>query len=601
MKQFICYLLSTFLLALVFIFFTVTRIGTMDFISWIYLIFSSVSHASMVMLIPFILSFFPSIFCKKDSTVPFWFMIGLTIILFVIVFADANVYDLYRFHINGIVLSMLFGPGAKDIFTFEGPMILTVILKISLIIAFFVVLGKIILNRKSYKKVRILPIVLSLIGITIVAQGLNVYAQAVRHSVCIDCCENLPHYYPLTANTKLAKMGLIDPSKRPKMELSSGKIKYPLVDASFSNIDSHPNILWLMIDSWNVRAFDSITTPHIYNFSQRCNIYDNHKSSSNGTISSVFGIFTGISDYYRSDFELSDCSPLLIDRLQELNYNIQFFPSASLDNPPIIRTLFSKIKDVRHNTGLWSSYKNDCRIAEDCNALLEGSVNNSQPFFAWCFFDLPHSLVHPDGVRNHFEPAWDAANYTSLNNDTDPTEFWNLYRNNVYLVDSMVNTVLNKLESTGLLKNTVVMITGDHSQEFNENHKNFWGHNGNFSPSQIQVPMMVYYPSLEHPRRYTHQTTHYDVSYTMMSQFLGLASPASDVCMGHLMSEPSDKQFFIAGSKQNFALISDSLIVEKRPGGNIKVTDQHLNPVDENVVDFAAIGKELTDLNRFYK
>lgn len=601
MKRLICYLLSTLSLALVFSFFAISRIDTMDFTSWLYLIFSSMSHASMIMLIPLILSFIPNVLCKKESNVPFWTMIGLTALLFVIVFADANVYDLYRFHINGIVLSMLFGPGSKDIFTFEGPMVLTVVLKIAAIISFFVAMGWYILKIGPKVKIKILPVVFTLLGITIVAQGLNVYAQAVRHSICIECCENLPHYYPLTANTKLAKMGLIDASKRPQMNLSSGKIKYPLADANFVKPDSLMNFVWLMIDSWNVRSFDSITSPNIYRFSKRCDIYEKHKSSSNGTISSVFGLYTGISDYYREDFEFSDCSPLLIERLQNLDYDIQFYPSASLDNPPIVRTLFAKIKNLRHNTGIGDSYMNDCGLTKDCNVYLDSAIKRNQPFFVWCFYDLPHAMFQPEGVRKQFEPAWNSADYTALNNDMDPTEFWNLYRNNIYLVDSMINTVLDELEKTGALKNTVVMITGDHSQEFNENHKNYWGHNGNFSPAQVQVPMLIYYPALDHPHRYSHLTTHYDVAYTMMSKFLGLTSPASDVCMGHLMEEPSDAQYFISGSKQNYALISDSFIVEKRPGGNIKVTDQSLNPVDENRVDFTAISKMLTKLNRFYK
>ncbi len=553
------------------------------------------------MLIPLILSFIPNVLCKKESNVPFWTMIGLTTLLFVIVFADANVYDLYRFHINGIVLSMLFGPGSKDIFTFEGPMVLTVVLKIAAIISFFVAMGWYILKIGPKVKIKILPVVFTLLGITIVAQGLNVYAQAVRHSICIECCENLPHYYPLTANTKLAKMGLIDASKRPQMNLSSGKIKYPLADANFVKPDSLMNFVWLMIDSWNVRSFDSITSPNIYRFSKRCDIYEKHKSSSNGTISSVFGLYTGISDYYREDFEFSDCSPLLIERLQNLDYDIQFYPSASLDNPPIVRTLFAKIKNLRHNTGIGDSYMNDCGLTKDCNVYLDSAIKRDQPFFVWCFYDLPHAMFQPEGVRKQFEPAWNSADYTALNNDMDPTEFWNLYRNNIYLVDSMINTVLDELEKSGALRNTVVMITGDHSQEFNENHKNYWGHNGNFSPAQVQVPMLIYYPALDHPHRYSHLTTHYDVAYTMMSKFLGLTSPASDVCMGHLMEEPSDAQYFISGSKQNYALISDSFIVEKRPGGNIKVTDQSLNPVDENRVDFTAISKMLTELNRFYK
>ncbi|MCQ2226902.1 MAG: sulfatase-like hydrolase/transferase [Bacteroidales bacterium] len=601
MKRFFCYLLSTALLSIMFIVFTIARMDTMDTISWIYLIFSSISHASMVMLIPLVLSFIPNIFCNKKSNIPFWTMIALTALLFILVFIDANVYDLYRFHINGIVVSMLLGPGAKDIFNFEASMVAIFVIKGLIFTSLFIATGLAVLKFEKKINIRKLPVILTLIAITLVAQGLNVYAQAVRHSLCIDCCENLPHYYPLSANRKLEKWGIINTSNRPQINLSSGKLKYPYKEPSFADPDTLYNFLWIMIDSWNVRSFDEETTPAIYNFSKHCDVYKNHKSSSNGTISSIFGIFTGISDYFRTDFELSNCNPLLIDRLQTLDYNIQFYPSASLDNPPIARTLFSKIDNLRRETAKGNSYDNDCQIANDCCNFLEEASAQDKPFFAWCFFDMPHALFQPDGVDKKFEPAWNAADYTSLNNDLDPTEFWNLYRNNVYVADSLISSILSTLEKSGLMKNTVVMITGDHSQEFNENHKNFWGHNGNFSPSQIQIPMMIYYPTLTQPQQFSHLTTHYDVSYTMLSKFLGLTSNASDVCMGHLMSEPSDKQFFITGSKQNYALVSDEFIVEKRPGGNIKVTDQNLNPIDESNVDFGAISRYLTDLNMYYK
>ena len=41
---------------------------------------------------------------------------------------NAQVYALYRFHINGFVLNMVFGPGAGDIFTFNASLYIKEIL-----------------------------------------------------------------------------------------------------------------------------------------------------------------------------------------------------------------------------------------------------------------------------------------------------------------------------------------------------------------------------------------------------------------------------------------------------------------------------------------
>lgn len=93
--------------------------------------------------------------------------------------------------------------------------------------------------------------------------------------------------------------------------------------------------------------------------------------------------------------------------------------------------------------------------------------NLSFPFF----YDLAHGYEVPKDKLYRFQPSWEFADYMKLNNDIDPTPFLNLYYNCVAEADSLVGCVLHKLEEKKLLDNTLVIITGDHGQEFNENHK----------------------------------------------------------------------------------------------------------------------------------
>jgi hypothetical protein len=50
---------------------------------------------------------------------------------------------------------------------------------------------------------------------------------------------------------------------------------------------------------------------------------------------------------------------------------------------------------------------------------------------------------------------------------------------------------LDLLDKYDIDDNTIVIITADHGQEFNENKLNFWGHNGNFTKYQTQVPLII--------------------------------------------------------------------------------------------------------------
>ena len=48
-------------------------------------------------------------------------------------------------------------------------------------------------------------------------------------------------------------------------------------------------------------------------------------------------------------------------------------------------------------------------------------------------------------------------------------------------MDDLIGKVINQLKNKGLLENTIIIITGDHGQEFNDNKKGYWEHGGNFS------------------------------------------------------------------------------------------------------------------------
>ena len=131
-------------------------------------------------------------------------------------------------------------------------------------------------------------------------------------------------------------------------------------------------------------------------------------------------------------------------------------------------------------------------VAADYLQALDTLGSGTKPFFL--FYDLAHGYEVPKDKLYRFQPSWEFADYMKLNNDIDPTPFLNLYYNCVAEADSLVGCVLHKLEEKKLLDNTLVIITRDHGQEFNKNHKNYWGHGSNYSPVQTHIPFLLYEP-----------------------------------------------------------------------------------------------------------
>jgi hypothetical protein len=265
--------------------------------------------------------------------------------------------------------------------------------------------------------------------------------------------------------------------------------------------------------------------------------------------------------------------------------------------------VFHHIRDLHVQTEGRTVFERDRRLTDDFLSELPGRVASGRPFFSMLFYDLAHSFELPKEYNTRFQPAWDFADYANLENTTDPTFLFNLYRNCCYQIDQQVRRVLSALEDAGVSDNTIVVITGDHGQEFNENRKNYWIHGSNFSRWQLGVPLIVHYAG-KHPTpaRLTYRTTHYDIVPTLMREALGVTNDIADYSVGHMLNDSSSRSWHVVGSELNYAfIVGGDSILEKTADGSLEVTDGKMNPVVGYKLDARAFNHAVDRLNRYMK
>lgn len=224
-----------------------------------------------------------------------------------------------------------------------------------------------------------------------------------------------------------------------------------------------------------------------------------------------------------------------------------------------------------------------------------------KPFFNLLFYDLPHGISIAEEYRQKFKPSWNEADYLALNNDMDKTPFFNLYRNCVYQTDSLIGKVLDNLEDKGLMDKTIIVITGDHGQEFNENKKNYWGHGSNYSKWQTNVPLIIFYPQMDKNKQFSHMSTHYDISPFIMKHFLGVTNEYSDFSMGYDLYDTISRYPHIVGDHVNYGFIMKNTIITTNHLGSIDVTDKKLNELSRSSIDVKELQKAIEKKNMFYK
>jgi hypothetical protein len=607
-------LLSTVLVAVVLLTYLLRSASTafMDAGGWVYYVASCLSHGALFAALPFLLLYLPAALMGASRRVCGWLMVAGEAVVVTAFVVNAFVYNLYHFHINGLVIDLLTGPGAGEIFVFSPWLYAKMGLYLMGIVAVCGTLWwlacRIGGGRRLWRSG-----LLAILCATLLAQGMHIYAAATLKRSVLESTAYLPYYFPLRMNSTFEKWGWIDGDELSLTQFSSegASVAYPQHPLEVVQPDSLLNIVIIGIDSWNYRTMTPECTPNIWRFAQESENYTQHISSSNGTRGGIFGLFTGVTSYYWDSFEYANLQPLLVTELLRQGYEVQAYPSATLTGPPFAKMLFADVKNLNVTTEGKTVYDRDCQLTRnfisDLNRhfITDNSklkTQKKQPFFSFLFYDLPHAIELSKDKLYHFQPSWEYADYTKLNNDMDPTPFFNLYRNCVWTVDSLAGLAIDALRQKDPgLKHTVVMITGDHGQEFNENHKNYWGHWANYSRPQTGVPMIYYYPGCEAGDR-NYRTTHYDVSTTLLKQVLGVQNPPEDLSMGRMLQDSTSRDWHVVGNDLFYAFIlNDGTIIEKRGAGNVVVFDRQMNQLDDYPLNAKQLNDAIIRLNRFYK
>lgn len=112
----------------------------------------------------------------------------------------------------------------------------------------------------------------------------------------------------------------------------------------------------------------------------------------------------------------------------------------------------------------------------------------------------------------------------------------NRYRNTLVELDAWLRTVIGRID----LSRTIVVVTGDHGEEFFETGR--FTHANALSDPQLRTPLWIHAPGLA-PRVVREVTSHADVMPTLMD-LLGWADPGSGV--GRSLLDPAPARVAIA-------------------------------------------------------
>ena len=532
---------------------------------------------------------------------------GLSSFILITLFIDTIVFSQYRFHISMVMLELVMSghvvsfPLSTWLMTIFGILALwalqyTLIVKLDKNIP--------LSHWKLGKKFAWITFITLLIS-----HGIHIWAAANVYQPVTMTKKYLPLFQPSSSTATMRKMGWINEEaikKQQEMKVSSNSdLNYPLQPIQTQSVNKPTNIVFIVADSWRADTFNAEVSPNMWAYAQKGKILQNHLSTGSATRTGIFGLFYGIPGTYWHSVLSNRKTPVFMDRLQAMDYQLGIFAAAKLTNPEFDRTVFAKVPNLRISSAGRSPDGLDVGLTQDWLTWFDKRDKN-KPTFSFLFYDSPHGYAFPNDYPHQFKPMLEEVNYLKLSNDTDRSLMMNRYKTSVHYVDSIVKQVLDKIKASGDEENTLVIITGDHGQEVNDNMENFWGHNGNFTDPQVKVPFAIIGPKINTSGIMNWSddtfTSHQDVVPTLMKHYLGVTNNIKDYSVGEdLMSSEVKRDWILASGYSRYAVITKQDILEVGAVGQYEFLDKSNKPIKGQQFNGQYLQSALEQMSRFNK
>ena len=546
-----------------------------------YLAISWVGHFGFLVFALYILILFPLTFIIPAKAL-FRFIsvcfatFGLTILLL-----DTQAYQQIYLHLNPVVWELLLNKEQSSIATELQQLFIV------LPIIFLLELG---LSEWVWRKQRRLshkhvgrPIATVFFLCFITSHLIYIWADAYFYSPITSQKANFPLSYPMTAKTFMEKHGLLDREEYLKrLEQNEDQVdlvSYPTEPLKFNSRGTKYNVLMILADNLRADTLQSEAMPFTQQFAQNRLNFKNHYSSSNDNYG-VFGLFYGIPNSYASSIKAQGTPPLLVSVMEEKGYEFGLFSGNNFDDAIYYEAIFRSPAVAQDKTER-DSYSDEKAVADWSVWLTE---NATSPWFS--FIEL--------STMNRYD------RYSEKNGTQSPADSLKLaYARAASAVDHNISKILATLSENELMDDTIIIITSNHGTEFNETNSNSWGANTNYSRYQLQVPLVIHWPGKE-TREYTHKSSHFDMSVTLLQELMGVSSDPREFGSGTNLFEEAERSWILAGDAREIALITsqNTTVVDKF--GNYKVYDVDYKRQKNAKPQLSILMQGLSELKRFY-
>jgi hypothetical protein len=287
------------------------------------------------------------------------------------------------------------------------------------------------------------------------------------------------------------------------------------------HVNRSANVVFIILESTATEyIFDTtkyaggkMPMPYLHSLAEKSLWFTRHFASNNSSPRSIFSIFSGLYESPETRFfsmEKKLRIPHLLDYLGK-DYRAFLYTPADLDwyfpKAWFRNRGFTELNDYHRLKQLPEYKAGPTSVRDEFKTVQEFTreLGGQSPYLAvyysfvghWPYPDLgqEHRLIEPKSSRDR-------------------------YINNLYAQDKVIRQIVESLEASGKMQNTVLVIVGDHGEAFYQ-HPGNRVHSAESYNENIAAPLFIYAPGLVEPRKISAPTVHADIVPTVLD-LLGL-------------------------------------------------------------------------------
>lgn len=295
--------------------------------------------------------------------------------------------------------------------------------------------------------------------------------------------------------TFLQPKNIFLPLSQSLKEPTSQETFLAAIEKDNTQLSKKPNIYLFVIESFREDCITPIIAPYLNQFKQEAYHFNTALSNSNGSHLSWFSIFHSQFSCYWNAVQKKGWSmgSPPIHLLKKWGYKVRLYSSAQLNYYGMEELLFGKdhhlvdsFQTFHHHPPLSACDSDAEALSKLQQDLKDPELQEGQLIIV--FWDSTHfDYSWPKSSPPQFSPfAKDFAYFRLFHSDENINQIKNRYKNSVFYIDSLFAKFM---ENVPKKEESIVLVTGDHGEEFFE-HGNLF-HCSHLVQEQTQVPLYM--------------------------------------------------------------------------------------------------------------